>query len=173
MRRVEAVSFVAHTHGQAGRTLDFERREFDVDALGFVSGVAMLDGVDDRLADGDAQPVHRVVVQADQAADVIAHHLYEIQHLERAAEIEANRRGPCAHRRRRLRIAAVDRQDVAARRGRESDISDFERSPVAPSGRSMVSWYCSVCFRCRTAIAAPISGSSVISRVVADPAIGS
>ena len=32
--------------------------------------VAMLDGVDDRLANGDADPVNRIVVESDRARDV-------------------------------------------------------------------------------------------------------
>ena len=52
--------------------------------------VAVLDRVDHRFADRDAHPVHRVLVEADAARDVVADHLDEIQHLERAGELEPN-----------------------------------------------------------------------------------
>ena len=50
--------------------------------------VAVLDGVDHRLADRDADPVQRVVVEADVARHVVADHLHEVEHLERAGELE-------------------------------------------------------------------------------------
>ena len=43
-----------------------------------------------RFADRDADPVHRVLVEADVSADVVADHLDEIEHLERAGELEAD-----------------------------------------------------------------------------------
>ena len=52
--------------------------------------VAVLDGVDDRLADGHADPVHRVLVEADALGQVIADHLDEVQHVEGAAELETD-----------------------------------------------------------------------------------
>ena len=50
----------------------------------------MLDRVDDRLADGDADPVHRVFVQAGELTDAIAHDLHEVQHLEVAVDLQAD-----------------------------------------------------------------------------------
>ena len=48
----------------------------------------MLDRIDDRLANGDADPMQRVLVESDAAGEVIADHLHEVEHLERAAELE-------------------------------------------------------------------------------------
>ena len=62
--------------------------ELDEHVLGRVVAVAVLDGVDHRLADRDADPVQRVVVEADVARHVVADHLDEIEHLERAGELE-------------------------------------------------------------------------------------
>ena len=80
----------ARASTDAGGVGRVERRELDVHALVLVVAVAVLDGVDDRLADGDADPVQRVVVEPDMPADVIADDLHEVEHLERAAEIETD-----------------------------------------------------------------------------------
>src|SRR3989442_14507429 len=88
--RIETLSLIAHANQQAGR---FGRRrclELDEDTLGRVVAIAVLDGVDHRLADRDADPMDRVVVQADTPPHVVAHHLHEIEHLERAGEFEPN-----------------------------------------------------------------------------------
>ena len=65
-------------------------RELDHDALGFVALVAVLDGVDDGFADRHADPVQLIVVEAGHATDVVADHLDEIQHVERAGELESD-----------------------------------------------------------------------------------
>ncbi len=62
--------------------------ELDEHVLRRVVPVAVLDGVDHRLADRDADPVQRVVVEADVARHVVADHLHEVEHLERAGELE-------------------------------------------------------------------------------------
>ena len=69
------------------------RNELDVHEFGRVVAVAVLDGVDHALPDGHAHPVHRVLVEAKPAAQVVADHLHEIQHVERTAELEANHVG--------------------------------------------------------------------------------
>ncbi len=48
----------------------------------------MLDGVDDRLAHGDADPVQLIFVEAGHLADVIGDDLHEIEHVEGAVEFE-------------------------------------------------------------------------------------
>ena len=73
-----------------GGVVVVERRELDVHALALVVAVAVLDRVDDRLADGDAHPVQRLVVQARHPADVVADDLDEIEHVEGAVEVEAD-----------------------------------------------------------------------------------
>ena len=49
-----------------------------------VVAVAVLDRVDDGLAHGDAHPVQRLLVEPRPAADVIADHLDEVEHVERS-----------------------------------------------------------------------------------------
>ena len=78
--------------------------ELDEDVLGRVVPVAVLDGVDDRLADRDADPVQRVVVEADVARHVVADDLHEVEHLEGAGELEADD------------VSAVGRHVASARR---------------------------------------------------------
>ena len=73
-----------------GAAAVLERRELDVHALVHVVAVAMLDRVDDRLADRDADPVDRIVVEPGRARDVVAHHLHEVEHVERAVEVETD-----------------------------------------------------------------------------------
>jgi hypothetical protein len=95
--RVEPRAFVAHADRHAGRRFAFERRELDVHALALVAGVAVLDGVDDRLANRHAHPMERFVVEAHQTSDVIADGLHEIHHLEGAAEIETDALAAVVH----------------------------------------------------------------------------
>ena len=59
--------------------------------------VAVFDRVDDRLAHGDADPVHRVPIQAGQLAHAVADHLHEIQHLEVAVNLESDGTATCQH----------------------------------------------------------------------------
>ena len=75
------------------------RLELDEHVLGRVVAVAVLDRVDDRLADRDADPVQRVLVEADAARQVIADHLHEVEHLEGAGELEPDDAGGrwCRH----------------------------------------------------------------------------
>ena len=67
-----------------------QRRELDVHALGLVIAVPVLDRIDHRLAHGHADPVDRLVIQARLPADVVAHDLDEIEHVEGAAEVETD-----------------------------------------------------------------------------------
>ena len=67
------------------------RAELDEHALVRIVLVAVLDGVDDRLADRDADPVQLILVEAGRLADVIADDLHEVEHVERAAELETDR----------------------------------------------------------------------------------
>jgi hypothetical protein len=61
-----------------------------VHALALIMPVPVLDGVDDGLAHGDVDPVPGVFVQACHARNLIADDLHEIEHLERAMEVEAD-----------------------------------------------------------------------------------
>jgi hypothetical protein len=53
-----------------------------------VALVAMLDGVDDRLANRDADPVQRLVVEPGETPEMIARDLHEVEHLVCAVKIE-------------------------------------------------------------------------------------
>ena len=87
--RIEALALVANANRQFGDGLG-GGLEIDEHALGRVVAVAVLDGVDHRLANRHADPVPRVLVQADIPPHVLADHLDEIQHFEGARELEVN-----------------------------------------------------------------------------------
>ena len=91
MLGIEPGALVAHADAELGRARCRRRLEVDEHALAGVVLVPVLDGVDDRLADGDADPVNGVVVETDVAADVVADDLHEVEHLERAGELEPQR----------------------------------------------------------------------------------
>src|SRR6185369_15130267 len=65
-----------------------QRLEVDVDVLGRVVPVPVLDRVDDRLAHGDADPVPIVLVEAHGPAQIVADDLNAVQHLKHAGELE-------------------------------------------------------------------------------------
>src|SRR5439155_6006915 len=86
--RLEAFALIADANHQLRAGRGRRRLEIDEDVLARVVAVAVLDGVDDRLADRNADPVRRILVEADAARDVIAHNLHEVEHLERTGEFE-------------------------------------------------------------------------------------
>ncbi len=88
---LEALALVLDPDDQFAGVVRRDGAELDDDALAEIALVAVLDGVDDRLADGDADPVELVLVEADHLADVIADDLHEIEHVESTAELEADR----------------------------------------------------------------------------------
>src|SRR5215213_3965407 len=51
----------------------------------------MLDGVDDRLTHRNADPMQLVLVEAGRLADMIGHDLHEVEHVERAVELNTDR----------------------------------------------------------------------------------
>ena len=53
-----------------------------------ILAVAVLDGVDHRLAHRDADPVDGVLVQAGQLPDAIADDLHEVHHVEDAVDLQ-------------------------------------------------------------------------------------
>ena len=87
---IEARTLVAHANGDARGSRITQRRELDVDVLLLVVAVAMLDGVDHRLADGDAHPVQSIVIEAGQASEVIAGHLHEVEHFVGAVKLQTD-----------------------------------------------------------------------------------
>ena len=86
--RVEALALVADADRQLGDIRVGRGLELDEHVLGGVAAVAVLDRVDHRFADGHAHPMQRILVEADAAREVIADHLHEVEHLERAGELE-------------------------------------------------------------------------------------
>ena len=87
---IEALALVEHATTSSparGR----RERELDGHELAVVLAVAVLDGVDDRLADRDADPVDGVLVEAGELTEAIAHDLDEVQHLEIAVDLESDR----------------------------------------------------------------------------------
>jgi len=88
--RIESAPFIPYANRDAGGRRVVEGRELDVDSLARVEAVAVFDGVDDRLAYRNADPMKGLVVESRLTPDVIAHDLDEVQHVERAVKVEAN-----------------------------------------------------------------------------------
>ena len=86
--RVEPLALVPHADGEFRHVGLRRRLELDEHVLVRVAAVTVLDRVDHRLADGDAHPMERILVESDAARQVIADHLDEVEHLERACELE-------------------------------------------------------------------------------------
>ena len=82
------MTLVAHANRQLGGIVAQGGFELHEDVLGGVALVAMLDRIDDAFADGHADPVDGIVVEADTAAQVVVHHLHEVEHLEGAGELQ-------------------------------------------------------------------------------------
>ena len=61
-----------------------------ITCLRAILAIAVLDGVDDRFADGHAHPVRRILVETGDRREAIAQHLDEIEQLERTGQLEAN-----------------------------------------------------------------------------------
>ena len=80
-----------HADDQLARIGRRGEGELDGHQLVGMLAVAVLDGVDHRLAHGHADPVHAVFVEAGHLADVIAGDLDEIQHVEIAVDLDPDR----------------------------------------------------------------------------------
>ena len=93
---------------------DRRERELDGHELRGVFAVAVLDGVDDRLAHGDANPVDRVLVEAGELRHAVADHLDEVQHVEVTVDLQLDRAAACQHAGRRHR---ADGRDAAETMG--------------------------------------------------------
>jgi hypothetical protein len=74
-------------------------RELHRDMFGPVLAVAMLDRVDDGFPHRHADPVRRVLVEAGDRRKAITEDLNEIEHLERAGQLQANQVTIGLHRR--------------------------------------------------------------------------
>ena len=87
VRGIEPRALVTHADGDASRSGVAQRRELDVHVLALVVAVAMLDGVDHRLTNRDADPVQGVVIESSQPSEVIACHLHEVEHFVGAVKV--------------------------------------------------------------------------------------
>ena len=86
---VEALALVAHADASARRRPRPTRSSNSTNTClpaSFRLPCLMALMTDSRI--GDADPVQRVLVEPDVAADVVADDLHEVQHLERAGELE-------------------------------------------------------------------------------------
>ena len=117
---IEALALIEHADDQLARLGGRRQRELDGDQLAVVLAVAVLDGVDDRLAHGDADPVDRVLVQARELPDAIADHLDEIQHVEIAVNLEPDRAAAGQH------AGSCAGADGAGRRRSRCEVSGLE-----------------------------------------------
>ena len=70
---------------------DRRERELDGDELVVVLAVAVLDGVDDRFADRDADPMRGVFIERGECRQPVADQLDEIQQLVITGDLQANR----------------------------------------------------------------------------------
>src|SRR5438105_1083816 len=100
--RPEPFALVGDLDHELGRRVDWREGEFDGDELTAIFAVAMLDGVDDGLADRDADPVDRVLVKGGQLGHSIAEDLYEVHHVEQAGNLQPNQAAARCHWRARI-----------------------------------------------------------------------
>src|SRR5262245_8403633 len=89
---IESVSLISHPDDHFRNALECGR-ELDEHAFGDVVLIAVLDGVDDAFADGDADPMYRIFVEPDVPADMATDDFDEIHHVECARELEPNAQG--------------------------------------------------------------------------------
>src|SRR5260221_1371358 len=105
--RLEPLPLVGDLDHELGRRLDRREGELDRDEFAAVLAVAVLDCVDDRFADGDADPVDRVLVEGGHLPHAIAEDLDEIHHVEQARNLQPDQ--AAAHRHWRARIIQYSR----------------------------------------------------------------
>ena len=72
------------------RTFARPQNELHDHVLGAVLAVAVLDGIDDRLADGHAYPMRQILVEAGNRRESIAEHLDQVEQLKRTGQLEAD-----------------------------------------------------------------------------------
>ena len=85
---LEPLALVGDLDDELGRRVDRREGELDGDELAAILAVAVLDGVDHGLADGDADPVDRVLVEGGQLPHAIAEDLDEVHHVEEARNLQ-------------------------------------------------------------------------------------
>src|SRR5688500_10580927 len=95
--RFEAFALIANAHDEFGWGLAWRKREFDRHELARLFMVAVLDGVDDRLADGHTHPMRRVLVEPGDRGEPIADELHDVEHVERAVHPEPDHVAVATH----------------------------------------------------------------------------
>src|SRR5688572_26432800 len=95
--RVESFALIEHPDDELRGVRCRRERELDGHHLLVVLAVAVLDGVDHRLADRDPDPVDRVLVEAGHLAETVADDLDEVQHLEVTVDLQHHRPAACQH----------------------------------------------------------------------------
>jgi hypothetical protein len=95
--RIEAFALIEHAHDQLDRRRFGRERELDGHELRGMLAVAVLDGVDDGFTHRDANPMHRILVEAGDLSEAIADHLDDVQHREVALDLQPDSAAPCQH----------------------------------------------------------------------------
>ena len=94
---LEALSLIDDAHDQLTRVGQRRERELDGYELVGMLAISMLDRVDDRLAHGDADPVHGILVEPAEVGHAIADHLDEVQRIEIAWNLKSDRAAAFQH----------------------------------------------------------------------------
>src|SRR6266545_5210630 len=84
---LESLALIRDADDELGGSLDGRERKLDRHDLVGMLAVAVLDRVDDRLADGDADPVDGVFVEGGELSHSIAEDLHEVHHVEQARDL--------------------------------------------------------------------------------------
>src|SRR5262245_2505026 len=85
---IEALALIGDANDELRGFVARREGEFDGDELAGILAVAVLDGVDDGLAAGDADPVRGVFVERGHMAHAIAEDLHEVHHVEQARNLQ-------------------------------------------------------------------------------------
>src|SRR6266568_384967 len=117
---LEAFTLLGHADRQFGGIVERPEGELDGDELARIFAVAVLDRVDHRFADGDADPMNRVFIEARHAPHSIAQDLHEVDHVEQARDLQPYQ--AAAHRHWWARIIQYSRS-----------MSSMTGSPLVPA----------------------------------------
>src|SRR5262249_43348238 len=104
---VEAFTLIANAYYQLARRVAGHERELDGHDLGGMFAVAVLDRVDDALANGDADPVDGIFVHGRHLPHAVAQDLDEIQHVEKARDLQPDEAAASHHAVRGFRTGSM------------------------------------------------------------------